>query len=101
MFLEDINCMLNSGEVPDLFDGEEIDNIVMDLKPAAGEASIPDTRQAVFQFFISVRKTWRHNDVFLICSQKFKPSNSYWLVFFYLSMIVISTMNFFPENFMK
>ena len=52
VFLEDINCILNSGEVPDLFDNEETDGIVMDLKPDASEALIPDTRQAVFQFFI-------------------------------------------------
>ena len=52
VFLEDINCILNSGEVPDLFDNEESDGIVMDLKPAASEALVPDTRQAVFQFFI-------------------------------------------------
>ncbi|XP_071080158.1 dynein axonemal heavy chain 6-like [Haliotis cracherodii] len=52
-FLEDINCILNSGEVPDLFDNEELDGINMDLKGAAAEADIPDTRTAVYQFFIS------------------------------------------------
>ncbi|ESO83512.1 hypothetical protein LOTGIDRAFT_133247 [Lottia gigantea] len=51
-FLEDINCILNSGEVPDLFDNEELDGITMDLKSAAAEADIPDTRVAVYQFFI-------------------------------------------------
>ncbi|KAJ8308273.1 hypothetical protein KUTeg_013147 [Tegillarca granosa] len=56
-FLEDINCILNSGEVPDLFDNEELDGITMDLKHAATEADIPDTRPSVYQFFISrVRK---------------------------------------------
>ncbi|XP_050405705.2 dynein axonemal heavy chain 6, partial [Patella vulgata] len=55
--LEDINCILNSGEVPDLFDNEELDGITMDLKSAASEADIPDTRVAVYQFFIQrVRK---------------------------------------------
>ncbi|XP_023930267.1 dynein heavy chain 6, axonemal [Lingula anatina] len=51
-FLEDINCILNSGEVPDLFDNEELDGIVMELKAAATEADVPDTRVAVYQFFI-------------------------------------------------
>ncbi|KAL4237693.1 Dynein heavy chain 14 [Mactra antiquata] len=51
-FLEDINCILNSGEVPDLFDNEEIDGITMDLKQSATQADIPDTRQAVYSFFI-------------------------------------------------
>ncbi|KAK3576323.1 hypothetical protein CHS0354_039732 [Potamilus streckersoni] len=56
-FLEDINCILNSGEVPDLFDQEEQDGIMMDLKQAAAQADIPDTRVAIYQFFISrVRK---------------------------------------------
>ncbi|OWF46435.1 Dynein heavy chain 6, axonemal [Mizuhopecten yessoensis] len=51
-FLEDINCILNSGEVPDLFDNEELDGITMDLKQTAAEADIPDTRASVYQFFI-------------------------------------------------
>ncbi|XP_038073413.1 dynein heavy chain 6, axonemal-like isoform X3 [Patiria miniata] len=51
-FLEDINCVLNSGEVPDLFDNDDLDSITMDMKRAAAEAEIPDTREAVYQFFI-------------------------------------------------
>ncbi|XP_070181014.1 dynein axonemal heavy chain 6-like [Littorina saxatilis] len=51
-FLEDINCILNSGEVPDLFDNEELDGITMDLKADANAADVPDTRAAVYQFFI-------------------------------------------------
>ena len=49
-----MNCILNSGEVPDLFDNEEMDGIAMDLKSAAAEAAVPDTRLAVYQFFIQV-----------------------------------------------
>jgi dynein heavy chain len=52
-FLEDINCILNSGEVPDLFDHEEQDAIRMELKQAAAQADIPDTKDSVYQFFIS------------------------------------------------
>ncbi|XP_064622088.1 dynein axonemal heavy chain 6-like isoform X2 [Lineus longissimus] len=51
-FLEDINCILNSGEVPDLFDNEELDGIAINLKRAAAEADVPDTRNAVYEFFI-------------------------------------------------
>ena len=50
-----MNCILNSGEVPDLFDNEEIDGISMDLKAAAAVAQIPDTRQDVYRFFIQVQ----------------------------------------------
>ena len=59
-FLEDINCILNSGEVPDLFDNEEIDGINMDLKQEATENDIPDTRQAVYTFFIQRVRTNLH-----------------------------------------
>ncbi|KAK3092231.1 hypothetical protein FSP39_000084 [Pinctada imbricata] len=51
-FLEDINCILNSGEVPDLFDKDELDSIRMDLKQAAADADIPDTEEFTNQFFI-------------------------------------------------
>ena len=51
-FLEDINCILNSGEVPDLFDNEELDGITMELKSAASEAGVPDTRTSVYAFFV-------------------------------------------------
>ncbi|XP_071833092.1 dynein axonemal heavy chain 6-like isoform X4 [Apostichopus japonicus] len=51
-FLEDVNSVLNSGEVPDLFDSDDLDTITMDLKRAAAEAEVPDTRDAVYQFFI-------------------------------------------------
>ncbi|XP_059157269.1 dynein axonemal heavy chain 6-like [Physella acuta] len=51
-FLEDINCILNSGEVPDLFDNEELDGITMELKAAATEAGVPDTRPSVYAFFV-------------------------------------------------
>ena len=52
--------MLNSGEVPDLFDNEEMDGIAMDLKSAAAQASIPDTRQDVYQFFIEVDTSYMY-----------------------------------------
>ncbi len=54
-FLEDINCLLNSGEVPDLFDDDEIDTLAMEMKSITSEAGIPDTRTDVFNFFIQVR----------------------------------------------
>ncbi|XP_074663059.1 dynein axonemal heavy chain 6-like [Tubulanus polymorphus] len=59
-FLEDINCILNSGEVPDLFDNEELDGIAINLKSAAAQEEIPDTREAVYQFFIQRVKKCLH-----------------------------------------
>ena len=50
-----MNCILNSGEVPDLFDNEEIDGIAMELKTAAAVNQIPDTRADVYNFFVQVK----------------------------------------------
>lgn len=38
--------------MPDLFDNEELDGITMELKAAATEAGVTDTRAAVYAFFI-------------------------------------------------
>ena len=65
-FLEDINCILNSGEVPDLFDSEELDGITMELKSVANAADVPDTRAAVYQFFI--KRVRQHLHVVLTMS---------------------------------
>lgn len=65
-FLEDINCILNSGEVPDLFDNEELDGIMMELKSAANAADVPETRVAVYQFFI--KRVHQHMHVVLTMS---------------------------------
>ncbi|XP_069464806.1 dynein axonemal heavy chain 14 [Ambystoma mexicanum] len=50
-FLEDLNSILNSGELPDLFDNEELDSVVMELKAAAMQANCSDDRQAIIAFF--------------------------------------------------
>lgn len=56
--MEDINCILNSGEVPGLFDSEEQDSIIMEVKQLASEQGVPDNRIAVFQFFIDVSERY-------------------------------------------
>ena len=48
-FLEDINNILNSGEVPNLFTKEEIDGIEQDLRPIAEREKISDN---YFNYFI-------------------------------------------------
>ncbi|XP_023668206.2 dynein axonemal heavy chain 6 [Paramormyrops kingsleyae] len=53
-FLEDINNMLNSGEVPSLFEKEELEQVLATTRPKAKEAGISEgNRDEVFQFFIS------------------------------------------------
>ncbi|XP_047672459.1 dynein axonemal heavy chain 6 isoform X2 [Tachysurus fulvidraco] len=53
-FLEDINNMLNSGEVPNLFEKDELEQVLAATRPFAKQAGIPESnRDEVFQFFIS------------------------------------------------
>ncbi|KAM3930843.1 dynein axonemal heavy chain 14 [Leptodactylus fuscus] len=51
-FLEDITCILNSGDVPDLFDKEELDGLLVELKAEAAEANMSDSPQAMLSFFL-------------------------------------------------
>ncbi|KAJ3068328.1 Dynein heavy chain 6, axonemal [Podochytrium sp. JEL0797] len=52
-FLEDINSILNSGEVPNLFEIDEREKILGDLRSVAREAGLPEDRDSVYQFFIN------------------------------------------------
>ncbi|XP_023141924.2 dynein axonemal heavy chain 6 isoform X2 [Amphiprion ocellaris] len=53
-FLEDINNMLNSGEVPNLFEKDELEQVLAATRPKAKEAGInEENRDEVFQYFIS------------------------------------------------
>ncbi|GJQ70897.1 hypothetical protein Trydic_g814 [Trypoxylus dichotomus] len=52
-FLEDINNMLNSGEVPNLFEADELEKVIIACRPAAKENGIAETnRDGIFDFFI-------------------------------------------------
>ncbi|XP_022090689.1 dynein heavy chain 6, axonemal-like isoform X2 [Acanthaster planci] len=52
-FLEDINNILNSGEVPNLFEAEEYERVIIGCRPAAKEVGIPEgNRDEIFNFFI-------------------------------------------------
>ncbi|CAG9860518.1 unnamed protein product [Phyllotreta striolata] len=53
-FLEDINGLLNSGEVPNLYEAEEQQKAIIGCTNAAKEAGLDETnRDTVFNFFIS------------------------------------------------
>ncbi|XP_051881424.1 dynein axonemal heavy chain 6-like [Pristis pectinata] len=51
-FLEDLNCMVSSGQVPGLFDSEELDSIIMELKEHEREGNVPDNKEALYRFFL-------------------------------------------------
>ncbi|CAB4037622.1 dynein heavy chain 6, axonemal-like [Paramuricea clavata] len=53
-FLEDINNILNSGEVPNLFEPEEYEKVLAGTRPAAKDVGIAENdRDGVFAYFIS------------------------------------------------
>jgi dynein heavy chain len=51
-FLEDINNVLNSGEVPNLFEVDELEKIVAAVRPLAKAAGKIETRESILQHFI-------------------------------------------------
>lgn len=57
-FLEDINNVLNSGEVPSLFESDDYEKVINETRPACINAKIGDcSRDGIYNYFISrVRK---------------------------------------------
>ena len=51
-FLEDINNILNTGEVPNLWKADERENIIEEVR-AAAKVDGKETKDAIFQFFIN------------------------------------------------
>ena len=53
-FLEDINNILNSGEVPNLFEPDEYEKLIIGCRPGAKEAGIAEgNRDAIYDFCIN------------------------------------------------
>ena len=52
-FLEDINNILNTGEIPSLFETDEYSQITEELRPVAEELGIPATRGNLWSLFVS------------------------------------------------
>ncbi|CAK9798189.1 Dynein axonemal heavy chain 6 [Anthophora quadrimaculata] len=52
-FLEDINNTLNTGEVPNLYEADELEKVIIATRPAAKQIGIQEgNRDAIYQFFI-------------------------------------------------
>ena len=51
-FLEDINNLLNIGEVPNLWVVEDYEEILGDIRHIAKENKIEDTRESLLKFFV-------------------------------------------------
>ncbi|XP_050294811.1 dynein axonemal heavy chain 6 [Anthonomus grandis grandis] len=52
-FLEDINNILNSGDVPNLFEADEYEKVIIGSRDAAKKAGFPDGRDHIYEYFIS------------------------------------------------
>jgi len=57
-FLVLINDLLASGEIPDLFPDDEVENIINAMRPEVKGAGIYDSKENCWKFFINrVRRT--------------------------------------------
>ena len=51
-FLEDINNILNTGDVPNLFDDNDVNSITATMRPLCQAAGLPLTKVALYGYFI-------------------------------------------------
>ena len=63
-FLEDINGILNSGDVPNIYAIEDLDTIYNDMKPFVMDAGIQPTKSNLFSVYT---KRVRSNIHLVIC----------------------------------
>ncbi|OQR82552.1 dynein heavy chain [Achlya hypogyna] len=59
-FLEDINNILNSGEVPNLFAADELDRVVADMRPVVKALGLPETRDQCLTSFVYRVRNYLH-----------------------------------------
>ena len=59
-FLEDINNLLNSGEIPNLFPPDEKIAIVEELTDKAKAAGVPNTRESIYAYFVQLCRERLH-----------------------------------------
>jgi len=63
-FLEDFSCILNTGEVPNLFSMEEQEQVVTNIKSAVPESQLPPSSDGIFSMFL---KKARGNLHLILC----------------------------------
>lgn len=66
-----INDLLASGEIPDLFSGDEIESICMSVKNEVKQSGMLDTKQNCWNFFID---KVRHNLKVVLCFSPIGPT---------------------------
>ncbi|XP_037661714.1 dynein heavy chain 14, axonemal [Choloepus didactylus] len=66
LFLEDLNCILNSRKIPDLFENEELDSIALTIRTLAKQAGYMDNRQNILSFF--QKRIYKNLHIFMTMS---------------------------------
>ena len=64
VFLEDINNILNSGDVPNIYPPEDLDKIFNEMKPVVQDAGLQPTKANLFSAYT---KRVRSNIHMVIC----------------------------------
>jgi len=54
LFLEDLDSLLTSGNIPDLFDVDELDSLLMELKNDAVLEGVSDEKNELNKYLIGV-----------------------------------------------
>uniref|UniRef100_F7F2H3 AAA+ ATPase domain-containing protein n=1 Tax=Ornithorhynchus anatinus TaxID=9258 RepID=F7F2H3_ORNAN len=65
-FLEDLNCILNTGNIPDLFENEELGNIAENISSVVKQENNTSSRQAILSFFL--KEVYRNLHIILTVS---------------------------------
>lgn len=76
-FLEDLNNILNSGDVPNIYQLDELDNIYTTMKPIVQDSGLPPTKA---NFYSAYTKLVRSNIHLVVCMRyTFLPFSVLWL----------------------
>ena len=96
-FLEDVNNILNSGEVPNLYAADEVERIVSAVRPLAKAAGKLETRDAILQHYVQLV---RENLHLVICMSPIGSSFRTRLLMFpsLISCTTIDWYNAWPEE---
>ncbi|XP_074241361.1 dynein axonemal heavy chain 14 isoform X3 [Saimiri boliviensis] len=65
-FLEDLNYIINSGRIPDLFENDELDSIAIKLRSLTEQSGYMDNRQSLLSFF--QKRIYKNLHIFVIMS---------------------------------
>lgn len=78
-FLEDVNNILQSGEVPNLYGRDEIPQVLDGVRKGAKQAGVEETTEALWRFFVDRydqhRRAPEKIDLHRPSSELFNPSS--------------------------